>query len=87
MSSKKETHTQCHLQRGNVRQVSWIPSSYAVAGQFVKLKEKKINDKGIQEEFWDDGWEVTSVGSMTFPSKYIQERERDYKETRKASDI
>ena len=85
--SKVETHTQCHLQRGNVIQVSWIPSDYANVGEYVKLKESKINEKGIKEDVWEDGWQVITAGGQTFPSKYIQERERDYKETRKASDI
>lgn len=76
--SKLETHTQCHLKRGNVSQVSWIPSEYAIKGNYVKLKEKGV---------WEDGWLITTDGGITFPSKYIKERERDYKETRKASDI
>jgi len=85
--SKVETHTQCHLRRGNVTQVSWIPSDYANVREYVKLKESKLNEKGIKEDIWEDGWEVVSAGGQTFPSKYIQARERDYKETRKASDI
>ena len=85
--SKNATHTQCHLRKGNVTQVSWIPSDHAVVGKYVKLKETKINDRGIEEDVWEDGWLVITAGGTTFPSKYIQERGRDWKETRKASDI
>ena len=85
--TKNSTHTQCHLRRGNVTQVSWIPTDHAVIGKYVKLKETKLNDRGIKEDVWEDGWQVVTAGGQTFPSKYIQERERDWKETRKASDI
>ena len=85
--SKNATHTQCHLRKGNVTQVSWIPTEHAVVGKYVKLKETKLNDRGLAEDVWEDGWLVVTSGGTTFPSKYIQERGRDWKETRKASDI
>lgn len=82
-----DTHTQCRLRKGNVHQTSWIPTDIAIEGQKVNLQETRINAKGLEEKYWDEGWEVVKAGGQVFPSKYIAERERDWKNTRKASDI
>lgn len=75
----KGTHTQCRLQRGNSFTVTWLPSKFAIKGKIVKLKESKV---GV----WIDGWSVTDVWA-TMDSSYVNERSRDYLNTRKASDI
>lgn len=80
MTKKKLTkHTQCKLMNPyNEYMVSWIPSKFAHHGKFVKLQ----NDKGE----WEDGWMVIEVHTE-LPTKYVEERSRDYARTRKASDI
>lgn len=78
--SNGEVHYQCHLQKGDTHQVTWLPKKFAVEGRIVKLYDE-VTDS------WEDGWLVTSVGTQSFPSKYIAERSRDYTQTRKASDI
>jgi hypothetical protein len=70
-------YNQCTLQRGNTKTVSWIPDKFAHIDKFLKLK----GDDG-----WEDGWQVTSVGTA-MDEKIVIARERDYKKTRKASDI
>ena len=57
---------------------SWIPSRYAVRGKTLKLKS--------EDGFWEDGWEVVSVGA-TAPSEEVNERSRDYTKQREASDV
>lgn len=60
-------------------QTAWVPVDVIGTG-FLKFK----NDDGT----WDEGWEIVqSYTGVTFPSKYIMERNQDYKKTRKASDI
>lgn len=43
-------YAQCHLEKGNLTQVSWIPKPYAVVGSVLKLKD----DNGV----WENGWVV-----------------------------
>jgi hypothetical protein len=81
--NKNTNHTQCLLQRKifpgvEVVQTSWIPEGYAVKGKFIKLKDKEGN--------WEDGWEVIEVFD-TLPSKYVEERAKDYRTQRQGSDI
>lgn len=64
-----KTSTQVRLRKGNIEQVSWIPSKFAVKGKFLKLKE-------------EDGWEVVEVYN-TMDSKYVNERSRDHKQLQK----
>jgi hypothetical protein len=70
-------HTQCLLRKGNQEQVSWIPSQFAIEGSYVKLRSRGSE--------WDDGWRVMSVWT-TMASSEIDERSRDYKHQREASD-
>jgi len=72
------THTQCTLKKGQVVQVSWIPTEKAVVDKFVKLRERGGE--------WDDGWQVIHAGK-TMDTKAVMERRDDYKRTREASDI
>ena len=66
-------YRQCKLKKGNTETTSWIPEKFAKKGKFLKLKD-------------DNGWEVISVGGM-MDEKEVQDRSRDYKKTRLASDI
>jgi hypothetical protein len=70
---------QCKLQKGNSITTSWIPSKFAIKGNYVKLKNK-YNE-------WINGWRVISVFQPSKTSNNIIERSEDYKNTRKASDI
>jgi hypothetical protein len=85
-----EYHVQCKLQRdivideiGNYTsefQTSWIPEEYAHFGNRIKLKDENGE--------WEEGWFVYNADiEHKLESKYVNERSRDYKRTRKASDI
>jgi len=50
-------YTQCMLEKGNMRQVSWIPSKFAVVNAILKLRDS--------EGIWEDGWKVTFAGTAT----------------------
>ena len=69
--------TQCVLRRGKYQMVSWIPSGFAQAGRYLKLKQAKQ---------WQDGWLVVSTGS-TVAANYLAQYADDWRRTRKASDI
>ncbi len=68
--------TQCRLQRITdfAMDVAWIPSKYAVIGNYIRLDEDGDTYKIL--ETW-----------TTLPSDKVLERSQDYKRTRKASDI
>lgn len=84
--NKHKLHTQVHLVKNNVHYTCWVPSEGAILGKYLELEETRLNSKGIEERYFDGGWEVTGVGK-SLPSSYVLERERDYKRTRKATDI
>lgn len=67
-------YVQCHLQKGNIHTVGWIPVKKANAGTQIELK-------GL-----DGLWNVMSKGA-TMSADYLNERANDYRYTRKASDI
>jgi len=69
-----KTHTQVSMVNGNVHDTCWIPSKFAVAGKMLRIGQ-------------EEGWKVTSVGSLRVDSKYIEERKNDYRSQRQASDI
>lgn len=76
-------HIQCELRRasekGYHQNIAWLPAEYAVEGKFVKLK---TNGE------WEDGWKVqTAYTNSPIASEVIQERSRDYKNHRKATDV
>lgn len=77
-----ETLTQCKLKRKDQNQTLWIPTKFAVEGRRVGLREKTPQGGA----YWDEGWIVESVFN-TLPQDYVLERSKDYKETRRASDI
>lgn len=70
-------HTQCVLQRGNRKTVSWIKRTLAVVGNSIRLKE----DDGT----WSH-WRVVSTGT-TLPTKFVLSRRNDHKNMRKMTDI
>lgn len=72
------THTQCKLNRNGAMQVAWIPSEHATVGAVLKIKESTG---------WEEGWSVVEVWPPPLPSKIVEERERDYRNHRKATDI
>lgn len=76
---KKSKHTQCLLQRGNEKQVTWIPSEFALFGTFVKLKSRGAED-------WSDGWEVKETFN-TLPSEQVTRMSDNHKNHRKATDV
>ena len=71
------TFTQCLLRRDKYQMVSWIPSGFAQAGHYLKLK---------QDRQWQDGWLVVSTGS-TVSGAYLAQDADDWRRARKASDI
>lgn len=76
-------HVQCELRRpteqGYRQNIVWIPAEHAVQGKFVKLK---TNGQ------WEDGWFVEQAFvNSPIASEVIQERGRDFKNHRKATDI
>jgi len=89
--SKEKTHTQCKMIKryptriedgktipGSITNyVAWIPSKFAVVGKKIEIKFG---------ETFDVGWEVSQVYTE-LPTAVVREREQDYKQTRKASDI
>jgi hypothetical protein len=72
-------YTQCDLRRDSVTQTAWIPSKFAVIGQYIRIRRNSNSE-------WEGGWEVVAVyGQMS--SDYVRGHERDYRGQREASDI
>ena len=69
---------QCKLQKNNKITTSWIPTKYAIKGNYVKLKDNDV---------WENGWKVIEVFQPSKLSDNVINRSDDYKNTRKASDI
>lgn len=65
---------QCHLQRGDVHQISWIPDRFAIEGKYVKLHE-------------EDGWLIVSAGKYSISNEYISKMEYAARNHRKTTDI
>jgi hypothetical protein len=56
------------LKKGNVHQISWIPSSFCKKiGHIVKLHD-------------EDGWEITSIGDIEMPSSWIVEQQKNQRQ-------
>lgn len=49
----KQLYRQCKLVKGNVNQVTWLPTQFAKVGKKVMLLQ--------QDDTWDMGWEVTEA--------------------------
>ncbi len=65
--TQEKTHIQCNFSNGNRRYTAWIPTEKAIKGKVLKIEE-------------EDGWVVTSVGTITRPSWWANERSQDYKD-------
>lgn len=76
---KRSKHTQCLLQRGNEKQVTWIPSEFARQGHIVKLKSRGSDE-------WSDGWEVKEAWNTLF-SDQLDRLSTNHKNHRKATDV
>ena len=60
--------------------MAWIPSTYAVVGKFIKIKQ--------DDDTWEDGWEVIEACKDTVrTAKEADKASQLYKKTRAASDI
>lgn len=68
---------QCKFKNGDTHRVSWIDEKGASVGAKMKFKDE---DDGIL-------WEVVEVWDSRKPLEEVHERSRDYKRTRKESDI
>lgn len=59
--------SQCKLVRktptGHIQNVAWIPSKFAIQGNFVKIK----NNEGD----WVNGWKVEVAGSSKIEEKHL----------------
>lgn len=77
MSMQARLYVQCRLQRGQTRQIAWIPEKFAVAGQVVRLKDNAV---------WEDGWQVGSVGARASEA-YVLLHSHDTGDMRRATDI
>lgn len=81
----KEMYKQCTLSKetdqGTAYMVSWIRSRLAVAGKILDRLED--SDTGIIES----GWKVVSVTDPEVEEHIVLSRSRDFKKTRKASDV
>lgn len=86
---KQENHTQVRLRKIDTQMsgyqdtrwkeyICYVPSQFANKGRFLDIKNEQGN--------WEDGWCVHEV-YHTLPTVVVREREQDYKQTRKASDI
>jgi len=74
-----EMMVQCKFKKGSVIQTAWVEKKPGLrVGAVVELKSEIEGDK--------QGWEVTEMGAEK-DKQYVQERSRDYTQTRKASDI
>lgn len=70
-------YVQCKLQRGLVRQTSWIPDKFAKVGKYLELKE---------DGEWENGWEVISTYGTKPEKQVIRDRDK-WRSQRKYSDI
>lgn len=81
---RSEFYRQCNLRRqvGPDRFediMSWIPDEIAKVGNIVRLRNSA-------EEEWSENWLVVAAHERR-PLSYLKERERDYVNQRKASDV
>jgi len=63
----------CHLQKGHVHTVSYIPQPYAVVGKILSLKK-------------DPGWEVMSAGNLVNHDEVMVQRDL-YRHHRDITDV
>jgi hypothetical protein len=66
MNKTKVKYRQCLLTNRDKSQVTWIPSSYAIKGKCIRIKE-------------DDGWFVESVGKNEITSQEAIIKESEHR--------
>lgn len=69
-----QTHIQCTVRCGDVHDVCWLPSKFAVEGKYIRIKD-------------EDGWLVTGIGDLKLPSTYVEKQKNNWRSQRQASDI
>ena len=79
------TYAQCRLSRGSESQISWLPSKFATVGTLVDLDEPHPKDAKLKVR--DKGWTVVEIFPGHRTEQDVSDRSRDYKNTRKASDV
>ena len=78
LMEKKIARTQSkYTMGGKCVRIGWIPEKFAVLNQVLELKEENGT--------WSNGWVVKQIGARK-GSEEVNERSRDYKKQRKASD-
>lgn len=86
MASKNQYYKQCVLQKkidvytpNRIREMTtYIPEAFAKVGKYLQI---------LEGGEWSDGWKVVLAGKVRLDEAYVQERSRDYKHTREASDV
>lgn len=81
---RSEFYRQCNLRRqvgpDHFEDImSWIPDEIAKVGNIVRLRNSA-------EEEWSENWLVVAAHERQ-PWSHLKERERDYVNQRKASDV
>ena len=51
---EQKNYIQCQLQKDNVQHVCWIEEQFAIKGKILEVNENNN---------WQSGWEVTSIGA------------------------
>lgn len=70
----EQLYVQCTLQSGTTHDVAWVPEDMAKRYNHVSFGDEQV-------------WVVTTVGTVKLPWSQVNERSRDWKRTRAASDI
>lgn len=94
---KPENYKQCVLTKGSSRLVSWLPNHVVGVNKMVKLR-RHLYDRGFTPDAfmspvspvysdWDDGWMIEKVFGPVISRKELDALGRQYKDTRKASDV
>ncbi len=78
MGKVADRYRQCKLRRGQFEQTSWIPSIFAVKGEFLWLQKKGG---------WEKGWEVMETYECEVSRDEVLGLSGQWKNQRKASDI
>jgi len=84
---KPENYKQCVLERGSTRMVSWIPNHFAKVSKMIKLRRDLTMGCLVGYSEWEDGWMIEKVFGPVISRKELDALGRQYKDTRKASDV
>lgn len=69
---------QCTLKKGDTTMHSWIPESFAVLNNYVKIRDRGGN--------WDDGWQITQCGAR-LQNSMVELKSQEYKKHRNRTDV